>query len=132
VEVDSESEEVQEKSTTIEAMVQVRYRLAHRGRADLLGLGAAGVTQGSALTDPDGTDNDTITKMLAFGVAWGAGIEWFATENWSVSVDGTNTLVELATVSVEEEAFETDTTITSNVIGVAWDPTIRLMTHLYF
>lgn len=110
----------------------LRYYAASHGPVDLVGIVGAGWATAHQLTDPEGTDNDVTTDRTTLTVAWGLGVEGYANEHWSLSVDATNPLLAHTRMVDNDEATEVETTGTGLSLGVEWAPTIRFMTHLYF
>lgn len=109
---------------------QVRLPLVSRGRADLVGLGAATMAFGRGTNDPDGPDNSTDTGNLAFALLYGLSVEYFVFPHWVISFDATNPVFALARQT--QEMNDVKATDSSFAIGAIWNPTVRLMLHLFY
>lgn len=110
----------------------LRGRIAEGGPVDLCLLAGADFTYAASSTttresvvEVDSSDTDTI----ALAMSWGLGLEAFATANWSVTMDALNPLVTYATTSIPDDG--SNTTVTDTIIGVGFDPVVRVMTHIY-
>ena len=116
---------------SLDVGVNLRYNIASRNKVDLAVLGGIGIDVTNTTTDPDGNNNDITDKTTTLGVAWGLGAEYHINGHWAISVDGLNPLAAIANGSSEDDAASTETKTQGSIIGVGWDPTIRIMGHLY-
>ena len=110
----------------------VRFRMATRGPLDFVLIGAPGLSYTSTTTDPDGADNATKVSSTSLGIGWGIGIEWFLRPHWSLSFDALNPLFSIASTTTDRPMMLSDTTRTTTTYGAVFDPTVRLMGHLFF
>ncbi len=110
----------------------VRFRMATRGPLDFVLIGAPGISYTTTTTDPDGADNSTKVSSTSVGIGWGIGIEWFLRPHWSLSFDALNPLFSIASTTTDRPMMLSDTTRTTTTYGAVFDPTVRLMGHLFF
>lgn len=127
------------------AGANVRYALASAGPVDFVGLAGVGVHYGSRTTHLDVfVENQTQTRTntsLQASLNWGLSVEWFITRNIVLSADATNPLASWTnTTSVERSARTGDnprsqeerSSTTALDFGLVFNPSVRLMFHLYF
>lgn len=105
----------------------VRIPLKERGKVSLIGQIGAGVS--FTIDDPDGSDNNTTTFAVALD--WGAGVEWWFNQHWSLSVTGRNPFVSYVSTTQELGAGLDDKQSTTR-IGAIWDPAIDIAVHLFY
>lgn len=109
-----------------------RFQLAERGNVELQALGGARVNWSSSVNDPEGTENNTTTSFLGLGLDWGVGVNWWVSPNFALSGDATNGLVSVRSSKTSPEVGESSTSSNGLDVSVGWDPTIRMMGHVFF
>lgn len=125
---------VESKTSTrdLTLAAQVRVAAAQSGPVDLVVIAGAGLSSQRTVVDPDGADNNTTTDGLGMGLNWGIGVNFWATENGSVSADASNPLLGIGSTTTTDEATSAETTSGGSQLAVAFDPTVRIMGHVFF
>ncbi|HVK78900.1 MAG TPA: outer membrane beta-barrel protein [Kofleriaceae bacterium] len=115
-------------TTTIELAIGVnaRYPLASRGPVDLVAIGGLGF--GWRTTDPDGVGDETTTSAA---IVWGLGLDYWLGPHWQISMSATNPLVQYESVA-QNVPMVPDTSQSSTTLGLAFDPKVTAMVHLYY
>ncbi len=108
---------------------RARYALASRGNLDLSAL--AGLELAYQSRDPGGPMPATSTTTV-FDLEWGFGIDWYFTSNWSLSLDAVNPFFTYAGTSTDNPGMAPDTSSSTTLFGIIFDPRLFVMTHLYF
>ena len=109
-----------------------RFGVAQKESVELQALGGVGFNTGRTTNDPEGSDNNTTTGSVSVGASWGVGITWWASERFSLTADATNPLVSFARSKTEPESGDSSTTSTDFAFLVQFDPTVRMMGHVWF
>lgn len=115
--------------TEIFAGANVRKPLWSRAQADMVVIGGANVEIGSASSKVGSAK--TTSSSTGFGASYGLGVEFWPRSHWSVSFDATTQLLGF-TATNSKDAAGVKTTATQMIISPAFDPSIRLMAHLYY
>ena len=115
-------------TSTIELAIGVnaRYPLASRGPVDLLAIGGLGFRWRT--TDPDGMGDETTTSAA---IVWGLGLDYWLGPHWQISMSATNPLVQYESVA-QNVPMVPDTSQSSTTLGLAFDPKVTAMVHLYY
>jgi len=125
--IDAGGAEIENTGADIVVETTARIPLASTGDLELVIIGGIGF--GFSSTNPEGSDNDT--KTTTFGVLWGVGIDYWLTGRWAVSLSGTNTLFGVTSSSVDQPGGSSNDQ-TDMFVGAVFNPTIGVLTHLYF
>lgn len=118
-------------STDIFLGTNVRKPLWSRAQADAIVIVGAAVESTSDTTKTSPGGGKTTSSGFSIGANWGIGVEFFPRRHWSISFDATNPLLTLSNSSSKDPAG-VKTTTSSTVISPQFDPSIRMMTHLYY
>ena len=110
------------------AGANVRKPMMSRKNVDLLGIIGGGLDISSSSTKVDTAK--TSSTGIGLAATWGLGVEYWPTHHWSLSLDATNPLLNVASTSGKQGAVKTSST--SFFIGGIFDPTVRVMGHLYY
>ena len=112
----------------------LRKRLAARQMVDAVGILQVGVGVNSSSGKTAGVT--TSLTEVSLGSSWGLGAEFWPKQHWSISLDATNPLLSVGNTSGKQPdpasgaiVKESSTTIFA---GAVWDPSVVLMTHLYY
>lgn len=103
---------------------KLRYPLATRGNIDFDFLAGINLIYINDIPDDDANPS---SSTLGVDVPWGLGLEYFFKPNWSLSFDALNPFV-----SFDQKSEEGGDSTKSLLIGVAFEPMVQLMFHLYF
>lgn len=109
-----------------------RFQAAERGNVELQALGGAGFGWSSSVDDPEGTENNTTTSGLSASLTWGLGVNWWVSPNFALSGDATNPLVGVSSSKSSPEVGDSSSTNSSFGVNIGWDPTVRMMGHVFF
>lgn len=118
-------------STSVAAGVTARKHVGARGKIDFQLLGSALLGYGSSEDNPAGSDNNVVTSTLALTAGWGFGLECFFKPQWSVSFDAMNPAVVFNSVTTNPPG-DGEGVETTLLVGAIFDPTVRVMTHVYW
>lgn len=124
----------------------VRYSFGSFGPVDFVGIGGIGFNYGSNTVNRDvqetGLVDRTTTSSIGATLNWGLGVEWFLSRNVVLSADAHNPLVSWTQTTVnnvqqdntgtEPVAAQTETVNRTLNYGLIFQPTVRVMFHLYF
>ena len=80
--------------------------------------------------DPDGPDNAVDVQAISLAVVWGFSVEWFFKQHMTLSFDALNPAILLDTTKAS--AGDVDATSSTSSLGAVFNPTVRLMFHMYF
>lgn len=116
--------------TDIFAGANVRKPLWSRAQADMVLIVGADVGISSS-SSKDAADQKTSSSATSVGASYGIGVEFWPRRHWSISFDGTTQLLGFASTNSKDAAGVKSST-TQTLISPAFDPNIRLMTHLYY
>ncbi len=103
-------------ATNVSAGAAVRFAVARRGSAQLLGV--VGVAGSRASSEMDGVTSTARSAQLS----WGLAIDYWVQSHLAVSVSAANPLV---------SHFRQDD-YSATTYGVMLDPTIAMMVHLFY
>ena len=117
-------------STDIFLGTNVRKPLWSRSQADAIVIVGAGMESSSDSTKISGGGKTTASGM-SFGANWGVGVEFFPRSHWSISFDATNPLLTF-TSSNSKDAAGVKTSTSAMSLSPMFDPSVRLMSHLYY
>lgn len=105
-----------------------RKDLMKRSKVNVVGIVGANL---SVLSGSDKTAGiKTTTTEFGIGANWGLGVEYWPKQHWSFSLDATNPALNLTSGTVKVGSAKTTTS--GFFIGALWNPTVALMTHLYY
>lgn len=116
-------------TTSLSAGTLVRVPLGIRGPIDLSIAGSAFFDHDKVDVDPAG-GGGTIDKTTSFVLGWGVAIDWWFKRNWSFSFTAVNPAFSYTTNSTQFAGSETSSTTT--LFGVIWEPSLFMMMHLYY
>jgi hypothetical protein len=115
------------KQNDVAIASDVRYVLASRGPVDLSAIGGLAYHYiGEDKEDIAGTDVTTHVITLE----WGVGLSYYFAHVWSLSMDITNPLFTWFKTSTDTTAGSTS--VSGFDLGINFNPTSRLMLHLFF
>ena len=110
--------------TPVTRVDDLRGTLSHRQVLTII----SGLLVGNFLAAIDAT----VVSTTTVGVGWGIGLEWFLRPHWSLSFDALNPLFSIAKTSTDRPLLLSDSSRTVTTYGAVFDPTVRLMAHLFF
>lgn len=110
------------------AGANIRKPMMSRKKVDLLGILGGGLDISSSSTKVG--DAKTSSTGIGLAATWGLGVEYWPTHHWSLSLDATNPLLNISSTSGKEGDVKTSST--GFFIGGIFDPTVRVMGHLYY
>lgn len=124
----------------------IRYSVASAGPVDFVAIGGVGVGYAQSGVDSDVLDeyrtDVRTTTGFSTSLNWGLGVEWFLNRHIALSADATNPLVMLSQSTQNRDTTDTSglepvkthtENITSEVnAGLIFQPSVRVMFHLYF
>lgn len=132
VEVPDDENTTVSRSSGVDVGVLGRFGVAQKEAVELQALGGVGFGTGRTTTDPEGSDNNTTTGTVWIGASWGVGVTWWASERFSLTADATNPLVNYNRSKTEPESGDSSQTNTNFSLLVQFDPTVRMMGHVWF
>lgn len=106
----------------------VRKPFWSRNRVEAIFIVGAELAVGSDTAKVGGAK--TTSTAFLVGANYGVGVEYFPRAHWSLSLDATNPIINL--VSAQSKAGGVKTTTSNIFFGAVFDPTVRLMWHLYY
>lgn len=110
------------------AGANIRKPMMSRKNVDLLGILGGGLDISS--TSSKVADVKSSSTGIGLSATWGLGLEYWPNHHWSLSLDATNPLLNVNSTSGKEGDVKTSST--SFFIGGIFDPTVRVMGHLYY
>jgi hypothetical protein len=116
-------------STDITLGTLVRVPLGWRGPIDLSVVGSGFFSLLKTDFDPAG-GGGSVDKTTAFSLGWGVAIDWWFKRHWSFSFTAINPAFSYTRNATEFGGAETSST--STLLGAIWDPSLFMMTHLYY
>ena len=131
----NDNSKVDSAKTTSTAMdifagANIRKPFWSRNQAEVVFIVGAELEIGST-SAKDAADQKTTSSSFGLGANYGIGVEFWPRSHWSVGFDATNPVLSFSSSSGKDPAG-VKTTTTHMSISPAWDPGIRLMTHLYY
>ena len=109
----------------------VRKPMMSRNQVDIVGILTPGIMITSGTNKPaGGTETDTTTFGL--GTGWGLGVEYWPKTHWSISFNALNPLLAITNTSVKDKGAGTTTTNTGIFLGADFNPSVQLLTHIYY
>lgn len=125
--VDDGIDESTNKAATFEVGAQAHFHVASREKTDLNAVGLVSFTHNRS--NPEGADNNA--SSTSFGLGYGVEIQRWLGKHLAVSLGGYNPILSLD--SSKQDTGGGDETKTSETsYGLVWDPTVRLLVHVYF
>lgn len=124
----------QTRDTNLGVGVEVLNALAQRGTT-MLQLAVGGRLGFDTFTEEPNEPDEIQTTTRSVNVYYGLGVEHFFGGNdphFSVSAHGLNTLLTVASSTVDDRNTDVITDTNSTLFGVIWDPSVRMMVHIYF
>lgn len=120
-------------SSTINLIVgaAIRKPIASRNRVDIVCILTPGLGITSASTKPAGGTKTTSTT-IGLGTGWGLGVEYWPTNHWSLSFNALNPLLNVASGSQKDSGTGITTSATNFFVGADFNPTVQLLTHIYY
>ncbi len=107
----------------------LRKPFVGRSQCDIVLIGAANFD--AATTSGKNEEGAKVTDSLTtIGASWGVGVELFPRGHWSISFDAMSPVAVMATTV--NKVGDVKTTTTSTSFGLVLDPTVRLMSHIYY
>jgi outer membrane protein with beta-barrel domain len=104
----------------------IRYPIRVRHRVDLEAIGDATIS--SRTIDPNGDNNNT--TITSIGLRYGAGLAYWISPHWNLSLTATNPLFAYDR-NRQETGVGAVTTTKTTTIGLVFDPQVTVMIHLY-
>ena len=107
----------------------VRKPIMGRNQVDVVGI----LSPFLAVQSQSGKDaggNKTSATNFGLGTGWGLGVEYWPKTHWSISFNAINPLLSITNGS--QKAGGVTTTTTGFFIGADFNPTVQLMTHIYY
>jgi hypothetical protein len=113
----------------ITAGADFRKDIAGRHQVDFVGILGPSISLDSA-SSKDATGAKTTSTGFGIGATWGLGVELWPKDHWSITFDAVNPLISINSDSGKTAGVKTSTT--GFFVGTVFDPTVRLMTHIYY
>ena len=109
----------------------LRKPIMGRNQVDVVGILTPGIMITSGSVKPAG-GTETDTTGFGIGTGWGLGVEYWPKTHWSISFNALNPLLNIGTTSVKDKGAGTTTSTTNFFLGADFNPSVQLMTHLYY
>ena len=124
----------------------VRFSVAEAGPVNFVAIGGLGVGYMQSTVNADVLEENQTDERnnsgLSASLNWGLGVEWFLTRHIAVSADATNPLAAWSrntqvrtttdTTGVEPVNTRAESVTSELNAGLIFQPTVRVMFHLYF
>lgn len=118
-------------AVTLVVGTAVRKPFASRNQVDIVGILTPAITIQSTSDKPAG-GTKTTTTAFGIGTGWGLGVEYWPKTHWSLSFNALNPLLNIGSTSTKDSGAGTTTSGTNIFVGGVWNPSVQLMTHIYY
>jgi hypothetical protein len=109
----------------------IRKPMYSRSQVDIVGIINPFISITSSSTKPAG-GTKVATSTFGLGTGWGVGVEYWPKSQWSISFNALNPLLNIGSTSTKDDAAATTTSATNVFVGADFNPTVQLLTHIYY
>lgn len=109
----------------------IRKPFMSRNKVDIVGILTPAIAITSSSTKPAGGTKTTSTAF-GLGTGWGVGVEYWPKTHWSISFNALNPLLAVGSTSTKDSGTGIKNDDTQIFVGADFNPSVQLLTHLYY